>query len=67
MKLWVMNCDGGHFARRISTWAVRNSTLCSEVNRCQSSDALGLLIAQSPTRLSGIGISSQAWNFWPQK
>ena len=27
------------------------------MNRCQSSDALGLLIAQSPTRSSGMGIS----------
>ena len=42
------------------TWSVRKSTLCCDVNRCQSSDALGLLIAQSPTRSSGMGISSQA-------
>ena len=57
MKLCVMNCDGGHVSRRIRTCASRNSTCMCDMNRCQSSDALGLLMAQSPVRSSGMGIS----------
>jgi hypothetical protein len=67
MKLCVMNCDGGHFSRKMRTCMSLNSTCMCDMNRTQSSEALGLLMAQSPVRLLGIGISSQSANRWPQK